>query len=194
MEVKEYIKYYDSIIPTKKLQNLLLWLNHAHEKGKFFDAKVGDGKGRTNKNIRDCLTYFFATDGDSITAAHWTSYLKHLFNRALWVYNEDTKLSPNSTEFLTHVSELSAIRYENNNFYKYHADDNQTSLRRLSGIYFPNDDYEGGEVSFIDKKGEFLRIKPRQNRIVIFPSNFMFHHAVLPVQKGLRWTLVMWAN
>ena len=48
------------------------------------------------------------------------------------------------TEFLTHVSELSTIRYENNNFYKYHADDNQTSLRRLSGIYFPNDDYEGG--------------------------------------------------
>jgi predicted 2-oxoglutarate/Fe(II)-dependent dioxygenase YbiX len=36
-------------------------------------------------------------------------------------------------------------------------------------------------------------IKPKTGRTIIWPSNFMYPHKVIPVTSGTRYTLVSWA-
>ena len=65
--------------------------------------------------------------------------------------------------------------------------------RTLSGIFLLNNDYEGGELSFrnLDKTGE-ENIPVEPNRMIVWPSNFLFPHTVKPVKKGTRYSVVAW--
>lgn len=51
-----------------------------------------------------------------------------------------------------------------------------------------NEEYEGGEFVLM----EDLVIPFKAGDIVIFPSNFMYPHEVLPVTKGTRYSYVSW--
>lgn len=52
-----------------------------------------------------------------------------------------------------------------------------------------NDDYKGGELTIFDSW-----ILPfKAGSIVVFPSNFLYPHEVLPVTKGTRYSYVSWA-
>lgn len=51
-----------------------------------------------------------------------------------------------------------------------------------------NEDYEGGEFILMDD----LVIPFKAGDILIFPSNFMYPHEVLPVTKGTRYSYVSW--
>ena len=50
-----------------------------------------------------------------------------------------------------------------------------------------NDEYEGGELFFpyFD-----LKFKPEAGDIVLFPSTFIWAHAALPVESGLKYSAV----
>ena len=39
-----------------------------------------------------------------------------------------------------------------------------------------------------------FNVKKRKGRIVIFPSNFLFRHRIMPVTKGERYSLVAWMD
>jgi len=58
----------------------------------------------------------------------------------------------------------------------------------LSVLGSLNDDYEGGELIFFDNQ----KIVLNAGDIVIFPSNFLFPHAVKNVTKGTRYSFVSW--
>ena len=61
-------------------------------------------------------------------------------------------------------------------------------------IYLLNNDYEGGELCFKELKTEEESIvEKRANRLIIWPSNFIFPHTVKPVTKGIRYSIVGWA-
>ena len=58
----------------------------------------------------------------------------------------------------------------------------------LSIIGLLNDDFEGGElIMFEDKK-----IDTKKGDLLIFPSNFMYPHEIMPVTKGVRYSYVSW--
>ena len=52
-----------------------------------------------------------------------------------------------------------------------------------------NNDYEGGGLNFKwnDEKMD-IEIKP--NRLIMWPSNFMYPHCVEPITKGTRYSIV----
>ncbi|SVC23659.1 uncharacterized protein METZ01_LOCUS276513 [marine metagenome] len=51
-----------------------------------------------------------------------------------------------------------------------------------------NDDYEGGElIMFEDKK-----IDTKKGDLLIFPSNFLYPHEIIPVTRGVRYSYVSW--
>jgi predicted 2-oxoglutarate/Fe(II)-dependent dioxygenase YbiX len=52
-------------------------------------------------------------------------------------------------------------------------------------MYYPNDDYDGGEIVFPDYD---LKIKPKPNSLIMFPGNENYLHGVLEVLKGFRHT------
>lgn len=54
----------------------------------------------------------------------------------------------------------------------------------LTITIYLNDDYEGGEVSFLKDGGdEVIVYKPKAGDIVIFPSCEPFHHAAMPIKS-----------
>ena len=81
------------------------------------------------------------------------------------------------------------LRYEVGQFYKTHYDQSNTRNRHVSCIFALNDEYEGGEIEFVDI-GHKKRIK--KGSILFFPSNFMYRHQILPVTKGTRYSIVTW--
>jgi len=58
----------------------------------------------------------------------------------------------------------------------------------LSLVGLLNDDFEGGEF-YLNQK----LIKINKGDILIFPSNFMYPHAVKPITKGKRYSYAAWA-
>ena len=81
------------------------------------------------------------------------------------------------------------LRYGKEQKFNHHVDDHPKITRRVSMTYYLNDDYEGGDVEF---KRQGLRFKAKKNDLLIFPSNFMYHHQVHPVTDGLRYVVVQW--
>jgi hypothetical protein len=91
---------------------------------------------------------------------------------------------------------LGDLRYwEAMNFIKYgpgqhfmeHHDHGFSYNCTVSLVAYPNDDYEGGELSF---RLQDLVIKPRAGDLYIFPSNYMYPHRAMPVHSGIKHSIV----
>jgi hypothetical protein len=55
-----------------------------------------------------------------------------------------------------------------------------------------NDEYEGGEISFLDEStGSITNYKPKAGDVTVFPSGYPYFHGVLPVLSGDRYLLRM---
>ena len=61
--------------------------------------------------------------------------------------------------------------------------------RDLSTVLFLNNDFEGGEFAFFDRE---FKYKLEKGDALLFPSNFMYPHEVMPVTKGTRYSIVTW--
>lgn len=83
------------------------------------------------------------------------------------------------------------LKYGENNYFVNHYDDSKSFPRTVSMSFYLNEDYEGGEIEF-PRFG--LKIKPKANQMIMFPSNYVYNHSVLPVVSGLRYAIVGWWN
>lgn len=81
------------------------------------------------------------------------------------------------------------LRYKKGQFYVQHTDSFKNQQRSVSCSFMLNDDYEGGEFAFFDRE---IVIKGSKGSIVMFPSNFMFPHEVMPVTSGTRYSIITW--
>lgn len=72
-----------------------------------------------------------------------------------------------------------------------HIDDHKDYLRRMSTVYYINDDYSGGEINF-PRFG--VSYKPKANEMIVFPSNFVYNHSVSEVTNGTRYAVVSWLH
>ena len=77
--------------------------------------------------------------------------------------------------------------------YSVHTDNHTNYFRTLSVIINLNDSYEGGDLVFCDQnKNEIKRFNLGKGSIVFFPGNFMYPHAITPITKGTRYSIVAW--
>ena len=89
---------------------------------------------------------------------------------------------------------MQILKYTPGGHYKKHTDHSGVTPRTFSLIYFLNDDFDGGEFMFIDPiTGLEMQMDKLKNRMLIWPSNFMYPHLVKPVTKGIRYSVVSWA-
>ncbi len=120
---------------------------------------------------------------------------------------------------LTTATEVQALEYTKGGFYIKHADDSNDLVnsegetvgfaqvapeRKITTLLFATSHREhggeglhftGGELVFnylFDADGRPVRIRPKAGDMVIFPSNPLYSHEVLPVTEGYRLTLVQW--
>lgn len=81
------------------------------------------------------------------------------------------------------------LRYKEGQFYIQHTDSFKGRPRAVSCSFALNDDYEGGEWGFFDRE---LVVKAPKGAAVLFPSNFMYPHEIMPVTKGTRYSVITW--
>lgn len=85
--------------------------------------------------------------------------------------------------------QYSMLRYQLNQEYKAHYDGSTSMCRAISALCYLNDDYEGGELEFVNQK---IKIKPQAGMLILFPSNFTFAHRSMPVSQGTKYAMVTW--
>jgi len=88
---------------------------------------------------------------------------------------------------MKYMESINFVKYEKNQHFHYHADHGFSYVCTVSSIAYLNDDYEGGELSFHTLD---LKHKPSSGDIIVFPSNFIYAHAALPVTKGVKYSAV----
>jgi len=81
------------------------------------------------------------------------------------------------------------LRYRESEFYSEHTDHALQAPRIVSCSFTLNDNFEGGEWGFFNRE---MVIKAPKGAAVMFPSNFMYPHEILPVTKGTRYSVITW--
>jgi hypothetical protein len=81
------------------------------------------------------------------------------------------------------------LKYSEGEEYKAHYDGGTGIGRSISAICYLNNDYEGGEIEFVNFK---VKIKPEPGMMILFPSNYAYRHIAHPVTKGTKYALVTW--
>lgn len=108
--------------------------------------------------------------------------------------NENFK--PYLDDYLNHygitVSEqepFGLLKYGKGQKFDRHIDDGMRFVRKVSLVYYANDDYSGGEIYF----DQFdVKISPQKNQLLLFPSNYIYTHSVNEVLEGTRYSIVSW--
>lgn len=80
------------------------------------------------------------------------------------------------------------LKYGPGGFLPAHQD-HGVSSRVLSSVMYLNDDYEGGEIEFVNSN---IKIKPPAGSVIFFPSNYLYVHEVHPIVSGFRYSLPHW--
>jgi hypothetical protein len=81
------------------------------------------------------------------------------------------------------------LKYGKGQYFTNHIDDHTSYHRRVSSVYYLNDNYEGGQINFPRFK---ISYKPKANEMVVFPSTYVYNHSVSEVTKGTRYAVVSW--
>ena len=163
MNIENFIQTYDNVLPERPLTNLLRYCDVV----KFEKSKIiNGGKDEENFDVRRTYIKDLSNRSPSMTETHWTNLILSCFNNAFSDYLK--KFSPDSDVI---VRDISILKYE------------------INGL---NNNYEGGNFGFkFGDKEKTMDVV--SNRIVVWPSNFLYYHTVKPVTKGTRYSVVSWA-
>jgi hypothetical protein len=189
MEIKKFVTIYDDVIPLKTIGNLIRFLKTVD----FEKTEVGgeNNKVKIDFNIRRTYGYSFHFTKNSLSSVHWYNLLHYFFSNKLKEY----KTINNIIDYgITRINNIEALKYENTGFYTWHVDHFAEFPRTMSCILLLNNDYEGGNLCFRNPDGsEEWEVEVKPNRMIIWPSNFLYPHTVKPVTKGTRYSIVAWA-
>jgi hypothetical protein len=82
--------------------------------------------------------------------------------------------------------EVHLVRFQKDFFMNKHVD----TAGDFAVIYYINDNYEGGEINF---PWHNLKVKPKANSFILFPSNEHYLHEVL-TNSADRYSSTLWFN
>ena len=198
-EIAPGIMSYDGVIPKEIFDTLVVDLEEGIESAKidWEKAQVKSGVGEkiettVDKESRDTQTIVvpysetIRDDYSNLNSSFYTS-LSNLFLENL-VPLEANYQNNYSVNCLWHDS-YSVLKYGVGQKFINHIDDHPDFHRRVSTLYYINDDYSGGELNFPRFS---LSFKPKANQMIVLPSTYVYNHSVSPVTEGTRYAVVSW--
>jgi len=192
MEIKNFIKVYDNVVPPSLVSGIIKWANKSNFKKAGVASKEAENREIVEESVRKTKVLALGQCSDSLTNVHYFNVLGKIFNSYLYKYKKDLNIYDFN---LDRIENINVLKYEEGGFYKWHTDHSGPLFpRTMSMILLLNNDYEGGELMFSDAdcKNE-ISFKTKVARLIVWPSNFMFPHKVNPVTKGTRYSIVAWA-
>jgi len=181
--INDYIVTFDGVI-TNALCNAIL--EEFNDETEWQKTVISDG--RIDNKIRSAetiiLSYPHVIGKNPKVRAKLDKYVFVSAGLAIKKYNEQFPLCK-----IQEDSGYELLRYKERQFYTQHTDSFKARPRAVSCSFILNDDYEGGEFAFFDRE---LKYKLKKGSCIMFPSNFMYPHEIMPVTSGTRYSIVTW--
>jgi len=142
------------------------------------------------KKARDCVDFKFKPENLGFR----NSYNSELLDLHKEIYD---KLKLCIDDYARYWG-INVVYYEAFNFVKYegegkhfriHADHGPAYNCTVSAVIYINDDYDGGEIQFPRLNNHIH--KPKVGDIAVFPSNYIYEHASLPIKNGTKYSVVI---
>jgi Rps23 Pro-64 3,4-dihydroxylase Tpa1-like proline 4-hydroxylase len=193
MSLDKYIQIFEAPLPYVIVSKILK--NISSFKDDFNKATVvGDSENQginKERNIRRTDVLQLDPSSKSLSQVHIYNILYRLFLNCSFQYTNICK-TEHTCNF---INDISILRYTKGFFYQPHVDHCGSIPRTMSFIYLLNDDYKGGKLNFYspDKKEITKTVDVKGNRLIAWPSNFLYPHGVEPVEEGTRYSIVCWA-
>jgi len=182
--LESYIQVFDNVL-SNELCDLIL---AEYTKDESLWSPTSIGNGVVDRTIRNVDTVNISLDSVIQSNPAIRKFLdQQVFagaGNAIKQYNE---CFPNA--MIEEDSGYELLRYQTGQYYKQHTDSFKARPRAVSCSISLNDDYEGGEFAFWDKE---KIVKSKKGSVIMFPSNFMYPHEILPVTSGTRYSIITW--
>lgn len=183
---EQYVKIYNGAVSTSLCNKLINefslreWTrhsyhqesdntNHSYEDDLYVMEDISiDGNTELMSVIWNCINQYVTKDFKNLEQWFdgWNGHSMVRYN-----------MYPTGTRMRVHCDHITTL-----------FDGTRRGVPTLTVLGALNSGYKGGEfLMFGDKE-----IKLDEGSIVIFPSNFMFPHEVLPVKEGTRYSFVSW--
>jgi predicted 2-oxoglutarate/Fe(II)-dependent dioxygenase YbiX len=180
--LEDYIQVFEDIVPDSLCADIL------KEYGADADwspTHVGQGVIDTGiRNVDSIAISRADVIGDSLERQRIDHELFKCAGEAIRRYNQ---VFPEAQ--IEQDSGYELLRYKTGQFYVQHTDSFKAQPRAVSCSFALNDNFSGGEWGFWDKD---KIIKAKKGSAVMFPSNFMYPHEILPTTSGTRYSIITW--
>jgi predicted 2-oxoglutarate/Fe(II)-dependent dioxygenase YbiX len=181
-QLKDYILIMPDVIPSELCDAVFNEFNSCDD---WLNANIKNGK---DLNIRNCYTIGMSfsniIEKNQETRQKIDQELFTCAAKAIQEYNKQF-----SRCNIEQDSGYDLLKYDVGSFYITHTDSFKDRPRAVSCSFALNDDYEGGEFAFFNRE---LKYKLKKGSCIMFPSNFMYPHEVMPVTSGTRYSIVTW--
>lgn len=182
-KLEDFIVVLNSLVPDELCDKIISEYDHCDL---WKDTSVGGGE--VNTNVRNCSVLNIS---DQNCFQYNTDYRKQLdsefFVSAAEALKKYKEKFPDANVDIDTGYDL--LRYKEGQFYVQHTDSFKLQQRAISCSFSLNDDYDGGEFAFFDRE---IIIKTKKGDAILFPSNFMYPHEVMPVASGTRYSIITW--
>jgi hypothetical protein len=182
-KLEDYIHVFDDIIPKHFCEEILSEYKFSNN---WSDALVGGG--HINKSSRNC-NQILISDAPIISE---NNDVRRSIDDRLHKCLRDAieKYKENHPTFNIGIDTgYQLLRYNEGEYYIQHVDSFVDQQRSLSCSINLNEDYDGGEFGFFDRE---IMIRTKAGSVIMFPSNFMYPHEIMPVESGTRYSIITW--
>lgn len=198
IEIAPGIICYENVIPKEIFDTFVNDLEEGMRSAKIkweaAQVKSSDSESKVDTNSRDTqqINVPFSShkknDYSNLVESFQTS-LSNIFLENFNHLEKDYQLTYN-VEYPWHDA-YTILKYGIGQKFINHVDDfpEPQLHRRISTLYYLNDNYSGGEINFPRFNISF---KPKANQMILFPSTYVYNHSVSPVTEGERYAVVSW--
>ncbi len=181
-KLEDFIQVFDNVLSP---ENCNLIINEYKNSSEWLDTHTGSG---INKNVRNCMEISISSE---YTLEKNLDVRKNLDNV---VFESVRKVISNYNDIVPTFrididTGYQLLRYKEGEFYTQHTDSFKEQQRSLSCSIQLNEDYDGGEFALFDRE---IMIRTKPGSAIVFPSNFMYPHEIMPVIKGTRYSIITW--
>lgn len=184
-----YVRYYDNVFPMELCNRLIDFL-----KKHIVDGKYTRNDAHHLRNSELTIPHKNILGSGKLA----TEVNKHLIHLSKTYKDDVAKSTGADTVYSCQAIEgLKIMRYNSNTNkperFAYHADawNVVSSSRQISVILYLNDVEEGGATHF---RHQNISVKPKQGRVVFFPSNWIYtHKGEAPISNN-KYILVTWLH
>ena len=178
LQLKDFIKVYENVLDLDVCKNII-------EKSKnteFPRARVGAGEYAKQSKGRNCYCKKLNEE--------FQTPVFNAVGKALRFYEKEFPAFVEGSEAIDTGYDHLLYKGEEKGEYVTHIDHMNAEPRLISISILLNDEFDGGDFSFFDG----YVVKNKVGGALVFPSNFMFPHGVLPVSNGDRHAIVTWVR